>query len=188
MVTRAAREESGFGLIELVIAITMLNVGILAIVAAFNSGALALARASKVSTATAIGDQQLELLRGMKWDNIKQDTTEWNSATADATYTNDSVYQLNMAAPVAPKQLVPTISGGVCAATGSPAAVPPACDPSRLVTGPDGRQYRVDTYLYSDQPTNSQRFKVITVVVRSSTALGAALARMTSTFDPTVGQ
>ena len=36
------RSEKGFGLLELLMAMTILNVGILAIVAAFNSGALAL--------------------------------------------------------------------------------------------------------------------------------------------------
>ena len=41
------RSEEGFGLIELLISMVMLNVGILAIVAAFNSGALAIKRASR---------------------------------------------------------------------------------------------------------------------------------------------
>ena len=45
MVARAARDESGFGMIELLMAIVMLNIGILAIVGALNSGALALGRA-----------------------------------------------------------------------------------------------------------------------------------------------
>ena len=40
-----ARDESGFGLLELLMAMVMLNVGILAIVAAFSSGNAALARA-----------------------------------------------------------------------------------------------------------------------------------------------
>ena len=46
------QEEGGFGLIELLIAIVMLNIGILAIVAAFNSGAVALRRASHIQSAT----------------------------------------------------------------------------------------------------------------------------------------
>lgn len=189
MVTRAAREESGFGLIELVIAITMLNVGILAIVAAFNSGAIALGRASKVSNAAALADTQMELYRGLKYGNIVFDTTEWNGAKADATYTNDTVYQLYMANPPAPKALVPSITNGACAIPPAPAAqvVPASCDPSRLVSGPDNRQYRVDTYLYYDQPTTSQQQKVITVVVRDPVQLGKSLARLTSTFDSSTG-
>jgi Tfp pilus assembly protein PilV len=55
------RSERGFGLIELLMAMVMLNIGILAIVAAFNSGMFALNRASKISTASALADSQMEL-------------------------------------------------------------------------------------------------------------------------------
>ena len=41
------RSEQGFGLIELLMAMVMLNIGILAVVAAFNSGIFALNRASR---------------------------------------------------------------------------------------------------------------------------------------------
>ena len=55
------RAEQGFGLIELLIAMVMLNVGILAIVGAFNSGIFALNRASRITTDSALADQQMEL-------------------------------------------------------------------------------------------------------------------------------
>src|SRR5256885_15004262 len=102
-----ARDESGFGLLELLMAMVMLNVGILAIVAAFSSGNAALARASQISTAAALADKQMEIYRGQDYDNILFTTSEWNAATADSTYTGDTVYQLNMATPQAPKALVP---------------------------------------------------------------------------------
>ena len=57
------RSQEGFGLIELVISMVMLNVGILAIVAAFNSGAVALRRASEISSAAVLADKQMELYR-----------------------------------------------------------------------------------------------------------------------------
>ena len=181
---RRAREEAGFGLIELLMAITMLNIGILAIVAAFQSSAVALARANRVSNAATLADTQMELFRGMKYSAIVQDTTEWNSAVADATWTADSVYQNNMKAPIpAPKALVPTVSGGSCA--GSP--VPIACDPSRVVTGADNKTYRIDTYLYYDQPAGGQQLKVITVVVRDAAGTSKSLARLTSAFDSSTG-
>jgi Tfp pilus assembly protein PilV len=49
-----ARDESGFGMLELLMAMVMLNVGILAVVAAFSSGSASLARANRVSTAGAL--------------------------------------------------------------------------------------------------------------------------------------
>jgi type II secretory pathway pseudopilin PulG len=179
------RNEGGFGLIELLMAMVMLNIGVLALVAAFNSGTVALGRASKDANAGTVADTQLELFRGLKYTAIVQDTTEWNAAVADATWTADSVYQNNMKAPItAPKALVSTVTGGVC--TGTP--VPIACDPSRVVTGPDNRSYRLDTYLYYDQPTSGQQLKVITVVVRDAAQTNRALARVTSTFDTSTGQ
>src|SRR5438093_13517159 len=177
-----ARDESGFGMLELLMAMVMLNVGILAIVGAFSSGNLALARASRVSTGSTLANKQMEAYRGLKYDNILFITSEWNSATADSTYTSDTVYQQNMASPQAPKALVPTV-------TTCPTNVPAsACDPSYTTTGADHRSYRVDTYLYFDTPSLGNQLKTISVVVRNADSLTRIYARVTSTFDPSTGQ
>ena len=105
-----ARDESGFGLLELLMAIVMLNIGVLAIVAAFSSGNAALARASSVSTAAALANKQMESYRGLIYDNILFTTSEWNAAIADSSYTADTVYTSNMQSPVSPKALVPTVT------------------------------------------------------------------------------
>jgi type II secretory pathway pseudopilin PulG len=171
------RDESGFGLIELLMAMVMLNVGILAVVAAFSSGNRALARASRISTAAALADKQLELYRGLIYDNIVFVTSEWNTALGDSSYTADTAYTSNMQSPVSPKGLVATVS--TC-----PSSVPTtACDPSFTVTGADHRSYRVDTYLYYDAPGGGSQLKTVTVVVRPSDNTGRAYARATSTFD-----
>jgi Tfp pilus assembly protein PilV len=176
-----AREESGFGLLELLMAMVMLNVGILAIVAAFSSGNAALARASRVSTATALADKEMEIYRGADYDNIEFTTAEWNAALGDSVYTGDTVYQTNMATPPAPKALVSTV-------TSCPSAVPAqACDPSFVVTGADHRSYRVDTYLYYDTPDYGNQLKTITVVIRDGTVTSKTYARVSSTFDPSTG-
>jgi Tfp pilus assembly protein PilV len=176
-----AREESGFGLLELLMAMVMLNVGILAVVAAFSSGNAALARASRVSTATALADKQMEIYRGAHYDNIAFTTSEWNSAIGDSVYTGDSVYQANMVSPTPPKALVSTV-------TTCPTGVPSqACDPSFVVTGADHRQYRIDTYLYYDTPNYGNQLKTITVVVRDGDVTSKTYARDTSTFDPSLG-
>ena len=183
---RRLHHEEGFGLLELLMAMVMLNVGILAIVGAFNSGALALSRASTRSTASAIAEQQMELFRGMKYLNIAQTQTEWNSAVADSTWTADPVYQQNMASPQAPKGLISPQA--TC-----PAANANACDPSFTTTGPDGRSYRVDTYMYYDQPRESDgtaiggQIKVVYVIVRNANDLAHSLARTVSTFDTSTG-
>jgi type II secretory pathway pseudopilin PulG len=175
-----ARDESGFGLLELVMAMVMLNVAILALVSAFSSSSLALARASRIATASALANTQMEVYRGAKYSDIVFITSEWTAATGDSSYTSDTVYQSYMASPPAPKALVPTVSS-------CPANVPAnACDPSYTSSGADHQSYRVDTYLYYDTPTNGGQLKTVTVVVRDATSF-RSYARITSTFDPSTG-
>lgn len=57
-------DEQGFGLIELVFAMVMLNIGILALVAAFQGGAIAIARSSATSNGAAVADRIMQLYRG----------------------------------------------------------------------------------------------------------------------------
>jgi Tfp pilus assembly protein PilV len=176
-----ARDESGFGMLELLMAMVLLNVGILAIVAAFSSGNSSLARANRISTAGAVANKQMEAYRGLKYGNIVFMTAEWNSAIADSVYTGDTVYQTNMLNPVAPKALVPTV-------TTCPANVPAtACDPSYTITGADHRSYRVDTYLYFDTPSSGNQLRTVAVVVRNPSNLTRIFARVTSTFDQSTG-
>jgi type II secretory pathway pseudopilin PulG len=173
-----ARDESGFGLLELLMAMVMLNVGVLAIVAAFSSGNAALARASRISTAAALADTQMEVYRGLIYDNIVFTTSDWTAALADSSYTADKAYQDNMASPTPPKALVSTV-------TSCPTNVATtACDPSNSITGADHRSYRVDTYLYYDVPSGGAQLKTITVVVRPDSDTSRAYARVSSTFDP----
>jgi type II secretory pathway pseudopilin PulG len=172
-----ARDESGFGLLELVMAMVMLNVGILAIVAAFSSGNAALARAGQVATAATLADKQIESYRGLIYDNIVFTTSEWNAALADSTYKADTAYTSNMQNPVSPKGLAATL-------TNCPTNVPTtSCDPSYTMSGPDHRSYRVDTYLYYDAPGGGSQLKTVTVVVRPANNVSMSLARVTSTFD-----
>ena len=87
--TRLRSDEAGFGLIELILALVLLNVGILATVAALNSGAVALQRASKIATASALADVQMESYRGLRWEAIT--LLESLTSATDATYANDVI-------------------------------------------------------------------------------------------------
>jgi len=69
------RNEDGIGLIELLIALLVLNVGIFATLGAFTSGALALRRASHVSTAAAISDKYMECFRDVSFATIQWPNT-----------------------------------------------------------------------------------------------------------------
>ena len=170
------RGEDGFGLIELLIAMVMLNVGILAIVAAFNSGMFALKRAGQISTAAALADSQMEQYRAITYAAIALDSTAL--ATVDNTYKCDSA--LGASCPN-------STSGEVTqTCTGSP--LPNECNPSRSAVGADRKNYRVDTYITTTTPTGGRDVKVVTVVVRDGNHLSARpLARVASTFDQSTG-
>jgi type II secretory pathway pseudopilin PulG len=164
------RQERGFGLIELLMAITVLNIGILALVAAFNSGIVTLRRAGMTATASVLADQQMELYRAVTWDQISLDTT--TLGTVDTTYKCDSA--LGASCPN-------STAAEVQASCGS---LTNQCNPSRSLAGPDHHTYRVDTYILSDHPSATSRtVRKVTVVVRDGTNLGKVLARETSTFD-----
>jgi len=160
------RTEEGFGLVELMISLVVLNVGILAIVAAFNGGALALLRATETSTASVLGDKQMELYRAITYAAVSLNTT-----AVDGTYTGDIAYP-------------GTRVTGVCT---SPVAE--SCIPTRTVTAaqsPDGRPYRIDTYIITETPANGRPLKRVTVVVRRPSPL-KTLFRVTSNVDQSTG-
>ena len=170
------RSERGMGLIELLMAMVMLNIGVLAIVAAFNSGMFALNRASRISTASALADAQMELYRAVVYNSISLDST--SLASVDSTYKCDSA--LGGSCPNS------TSSEVQASCSGSP--LPNVCNPSRTVTGADRKPYRVDTYITSATPANARSLKVVTVVVRNAGALSARpLTRLMSTFDQSTG-
>ena len=86
------RSEDGIGLIELLIALLVLNVGIFATLGAFTSAASTLKRSSRISTAAAIADQEVEALHNLKYDNIVNVASQaspatWLNAPDGGTYT-----------------------------------------------------------------------------------------------------
>ena len=78
------RNEDGIGLIELLIALLVLNVGIFATLGAFTSAASTLKRSSRISTAAAIADQEIEALHNLKYNQILSvPSAPWPNAAPD---------------------------------------------------------------------------------------------------------
>ena len=154
-----ARDQHGFALIEMLAAIVIINIGLLGILLALNSGMVTLRRSAESSTASAVADRQVERYRAIAFASIFLDTT--SLAATDSTYQTDSAY-----------------SASQVSQTCSPLVA--ACAPSQTVTGPDGRSYRVDTYVVWTTPTGGSAVKQVTVVVRKP-ASPTVLARVVST-------
>jgi Tfp pilus assembly protein PilV len=119
--------EDGFGLVELLIALTVLLVGVLAIIAGFTAGSVALNRATRISSASVLADRQMERFRAITYSNICLSSTS-----------SDPAYTANAPSGTA----VPTCS------TTDAALVPTQSS----VSGPDRNQYRIDTYVYWSCP------------------------------------
>lgn len=163
-------KDDGWGLIEMLMALTILNIALLAIVAAFSSGAVALQRAGKISTGAALADTQMELYRALKYTSIVLDSSSLTAAQGDSTYTADTAYN----------------ASEVNATCASP--VPVECKPMQTVTGPDGKRYRIDTYMVYETPSTGRDVKRVTVVVRDALDLSKRpYARVQSTFDASTG-
>ena len=187
-----AREEGGFGLIELVIAMFMLNIGILALVAAFNSGAVALRRASHISTAASLADTQMELYRALTYAQIGLDTTSLGGT--DNTYKCDIALIPSSGTNACPNTVTTCSVAATCAdwtvAVKATSCLTNECVPTRTVDGtttprsPDHYPYRIDSYIRYKTPTNGRQLKEITVVVRDGNNNAVTFARQTSTFDP----
>ena len=79
------REEAGLGLIELLISLLILNIGIFATMGAFTSGAVAIRNASRISTASALADKNMEAFRDMSYSSASfaVGTTTANQTGAD---------------------------------------------------------------------------------------------------------
>ena len=69
------RSDSGFGLVELVIAMTVMSVGIFAVVAGFSAGFGSINRASKASTAGTVADVAMESFRRLPYSSITAPST-----------------------------------------------------------------------------------------------------------------
>jgi type II secretory pathway pseudopilin PulG len=209
-----AREENGFGLIELAIAMVVLNVGILALVAAFQSGALAVERSAATSNGAAVADRTMEVFRSLENkaiflnapsgggsdvagypNGIPNSASAWYSLYAGDTAAYDGVSYYNYASPSSSPLWVTqgtTGSGYVPIPASAAGAVPVGAspDPTRavqLVVGPDGESYPVCIYIVMVQPNATSGYvKQVTVVVRSPRNRALVLARESSLFDPNV--
>jgi type II secretory pathway pseudopilin PulG len=166
-------DQEGFGLIELLIAMIILNVGILAIVASFNAGIITLNRASRITTAAILADQQMELYRAITYDSIRL-----ASATIPSTppYTTDPAYTCT---DCSTQIVLPSCGAGP--------SYPDECNASRQATGADEKLYRVNTYIREDTPTGGRPLKRVTIVVRDDADQSRVYVRQASSFDLSTG-
>jgi prepilin-type N-terminal cleavage/methylation domain-containing protein len=179
---RRAADNDGFGLIELLIAMTILAVAVGALILSFASSAVSLRRAGQKGTALTLADTQMEKYRTGVFTGVRIDGT---LVPASGTYV--TAHSTDSTIPPSTNQAVAGSNGDASCPTSSE---PVACLPVQNVTGPDHRPYRVDTYvnyvnndttLSIRTPASGLTLKRVTVVVRDGDT-GTILARESSAF------
>jgi type II secretory pathway pseudopilin PulG len=178
-----AAGDRGFGLIELLIAMTMLTIAIGALLTVFVSSAVSLRRAGQKGTALTLADTQMEKYRTRTFTSVRIDGT---LIPASGTYVTAN--STDSTIPASTNQALAGANGDdTCPSVDEPAA----CLPVQNVTGPDGHAYRVDTYvnyvnndstLSIRTPASGLTLKRVTIVVRDGST-GSIMARESSAFS-----
>lgn len=169
--TTSRSNEAGFGLIELLIAMTILVIGILALFAMFESGIRSISRASTVTTAGALADREMESFRAIRYNAIGLPDDQVLAAAAP--YSSDAAYQANASARV----VVPSCGTAPCTTK----------VPVQTLSGADGMNYRVDTYVTWQTVAPGRGVKLVTIVVRDGDDVTKVWARTASSFDESTG-
>ncbi len=150
-----ARSESGFLMIELLIATVVLTVAVLALLAAYTQGFFSLRSSARTSSAGLLAQNQLEL-----YDSLSYSSIGFTSATLSSMKSTDPNYSSDEAA-------LPGSGSDVTIAT---CAASPQCSPVQTpLVGGDHRSYKLETFirLLSNPSATSRYEKVVTVVVRN---------------------
>ncbi len=162
--------ESGSMLVELLIAMTFLTVAVGALIAVFSSSLLSLRHAAVEGNALTLADKQMEKFRTLPYTSLGI-----NTSTLPA---GSDVYVTAPPSNLTSGQQATILTGQV-----NVGSIPA----TQTVTGPDGRSYRIDTYVYTTGSAgNYQAYVQITIGVRSivAGAIGPTRAQTTSAFDP----
>lgn len=165
-------------MVELIAAMTIMAVGMIALFGLFQSGIVSIRRASHVTTAAALADSEMERFRAVKFAVIGLVDGDANLVVdgADATYTADPAYR-------AVSDPANGLDSAVVLASTTYA-------PTKTVTGADGRPYRVDIFITWQEVTaagsSGRPVKLVTVVIREGDG-SPTWARVSSSFDESTG-
>lgn len=161
------RNEDGFLLIELIAAMVIITVALLALLGAYDEMTFSLRSGAKDSSASLIGNNQLELFASLPYANLgwysASTVTSAESSFPDYSTDDAALHALDSGSDYFP-------SSPVCTASSTLAQ----CKPVQSVTGSDGKQYELETFIRSVNNANghSRSELVVTVIVRDLSASG----------------
>lgn len=166
------REEGGFLMLELLMAVVVLSIAIMAIMAGYDSAFMSLHHSARTTSASNIADNQMELYNALSYSSIGLDTTTLSSVKAsNSTYTTDESTLTNQATATDH-----TFSCGTAS----------QCLPVQTITGDDHRSYTVETFI-RDVPSLSysgRSEREVTIIVRDPNSAGSPIiSQLSAAFD-----
>jgi Tfp pilus assembly protein PilV len=153
------RSESGFLTIELMAAVLIITVSLLALMAAYDQSFFSIHSSAKTSAAGQLAENQLELYASLPYSSIGLDsTTLTTKKSTDPNYSSDE------------SALPGTGSDVIITGCGSSAQ----CSPVQTLTGSDGKSYKLETFIraLTNNSASTWTEKVVTVVVRDLSTSG----------------
>lgn len=182
------------GLVELLAAMVILSIALLALLAGYGSAFVSLRLSSQKTTATQLANSQMELYRALPYGSIGLDADtisdigDDTSADYNALYSEDSALDgaIDLSGVQAPSGTVNDVTIQDC----STVAPTQACDPVQQgVVGNDHHHYDIYSYIVDTQSRDtstglSWTERVITVVIRNPEKAGdPELLRMSTAVD-----
>ena len=171
-------DESGSMLIELVVAMTFIVVAVGALMATYASSMVSLRQSGTQGTALTLADRQMEAYKALPYASI-QIVSSTIPGSTDPYVTANSA---DSSIPASTGQ----VTGGTTASSCTASTQAVVGCATQTWTGPDGRPYRVDTYIVAVTPTGGRSIKRVTITVRqmiSGSAGTKVWGRATSEFD-----
>jgi len=163
------RDEEGFGVVELLAAMVVLSIAVLALMAAYDQAFFSLHTSAKTSSAALVGNNQLELYGSLPYASVGLDQSTLASVKA-----SDTVYASDESSLSGATGTDVTISG--CGAS-------PQCLPVQTVSGSDNKSYRLETFV-RDVTASGLTERVVTVIVRAASISGSPqIVTLSTAFD-----
>lgn len=170
------QDESGFGVIEFVIAVMVITVALLAIAAGFEAGVISIRAAAKQTVAAKLADAQVERYAALAYTSIGLDSTTLTNTVNSGSQTYDATYVSDKAA------LNAVASGTDVSFSGCGTAA--ACLPVQTVTGTDNKSYKLETFIRDVVSFGTWSERMVTVIVRNPNVTGTPeIYRLTAGFD-----
>ena len=181
------------GLVELLAAMVILSIALLALLAGYGSAFVSLRLSSQKTTATQLASSKMELYRALPYGSIGLDADtvaaigDDTSPDYNGVYANDSalVGAIDTSGVQAPSGTINDLVITDCASV----APDPACEPVQTVTGLDHHSYEIESFIVDLQTEStttgvSWTERIVTIVVRNPEATGdPELLRISSGFD-----